>query len=102
MTRPVAIVTGGARGIGLAIAEALADAGFDIVVADLADERRATTLPTHRRAWRRASPIVRCDLADLGGHAGAGRRRARRASAASTAWSTMPASRRRCAATCSS
>ncbi|RUY33918.1 3-ketoacyl-ACP reductase, partial [Mesorhizobium sp. M7A.F.Ca.CA.002.07.1.1] len=30
MTRPAAIVTGGARGIGLACAQALADAGFDI------------------------------------------------------------------------
>ncbi|TIT33486.1 MAG: SDR family NAD(P)-dependent oxidoreductase, partial [Mesorhizobium sp.] len=34
MTRPAAIVTGGARGIGLACAEALADAGFDILVVD--------------------------------------------------------------------
>ncbi|RVA07174.1 SDR family NAD(P)-dependent oxidoreductase, partial [Mesorhizobium sp. M7A.F.Ca.US.001.02.1.1] len=37
MTRPAAIVTGGARGIGLACAQALADAGFDILVADLAE-----------------------------------------------------------------
>ncbi|TIW82372.1 MAG: SDR family NAD(P)-dependent oxidoreductase, partial [Mesorhizobium sp.] len=41
MTRPAAIVTGGARGIGLACAEALADAGFDILVADLADQAPA-------------------------------------------------------------
>lgn len=38
MTRPVAIVTGGRRGIGLACAEALAAAGHDIFVADLAAE----------------------------------------------------------------
>lgn len=38
MTRPVAIVTGGRRGIGLASAEALAAAGHDIFVADLAPE----------------------------------------------------------------
>ncbi|MER9636719.1 SDR family NAD(P)-dependent oxidoreductase, partial [Mesorhizobium sp. M0228] len=38
MSRPAAIVTGGARGIGLACAEALASAGFAIRVADLANE----------------------------------------------------------------
>ncbi|TIM11488.1 MAG: 3-ketoacyl-ACP reductase [Mesorhizobium sp.] len=38
MSRPAAIITGGARGIGLACAEALADAGFDILVVDLAEK----------------------------------------------------------------
>jgi NAD(P)-dependent dehydrogenase (short-subunit alcohol dehydrogenase family) len=32
---PVAIVAGGARGIGLAVATALADASFDVAVVDL-------------------------------------------------------------------
>ena len=36
MTRRIAIVTGANRGIGLAIAEALAASGFDILAADLA------------------------------------------------------------------
>ena len=66
MSRPAAIVTGGARGIGLACAEALAEPGFDIFVADLAENpdnglrsqhhhARCRNLPTiarHRRSFR--------------------------------------------------
>ncbi|TIS54302.1 MAG: 3-ketoacyl-ACP reductase [Mesorhizobium sp.] len=68
MTRPAAIVTGGARGIGLACAEALADAGFDILVADLADG------PTKRliqdiTARDVAFAYHRCDIANLSDHA---------------------------------
>jgi 3-oxoacyl-[acyl-carrier protein] reductase len=37
MSREVAIVTGGARGLGLAYVEGLKDAGFDVVVADLTE-----------------------------------------------------------------
>ncbi|CAN7606269.1 3-ketoacyl-ACP reductase [Mesorhizobium sp. LjNodule214] len=68
MTRPAAIVTGGARGIGLACAEALADAGFDILVADLAEE--ADEGLTANIAARGAKfAYVRCDIADLFAHA---------------------------------
>ena len=67
MTRPVAIVTGGARGIGLACAEALADAGFDILVADLAENAdHGLAANITKRGAKFA--YHRCDIADLDGH----------------------------------
>lgn len=41
MSNPVAMITGAARGIGLACAKALASHGFDIVVADILDSADA-------------------------------------------------------------
>lgn len=38
MSRPVALVTGARRGIGLAVAEALGRAGFDLAITDLQDD----------------------------------------------------------------
>lgn len=68
MSRPAAIVTGGARGIGLASAEALADAGFDILVADLAD-KPADGLARNIAARGAKFAYASCDIADLAGHA---------------------------------
>lgn len=68
MTRPAAIVTGGARGIGLACAEALADAGFDILVADLAD-KAADGLSENITGRGATFAYTSCDIADLAGHA---------------------------------
>lgn len=67
MTRPVAFVTGAARGIGRACAEALAETGFDIYVADLADQpvaglEEAITAHGARFAYGR------CDIADVASH----------------------------------
>jgi NAD(P)-dependent dehydrogenase (short-subunit alcohol dehydrogenase family) len=67
MTRPAAIVTGGLRGIGLACAEALADAGFDLVVADLTAESGDLENAMALRGARLA--YVRFDLGDLSTHA---------------------------------
>ncbi|RUX85598.1 MULTISPECIES: 3-ketoacyl-ACP reductase [unclassified Mesorhizobium] len=67
MTRPAAIVTGGARGIGLACAQALADAGFDILVADLA-ETAADGLARDIAGRGAKFAYVPCDIADLASH----------------------------------
>lgn len=67
MSRPAAIVTGGARGIGLACAEALADAGFDILVADLADNP-AKRLIENITARGAAFAYHPCDIANLSDH----------------------------------
>ncbi|MEW6634812.1 MAG: 3-ketoacyl-ACP reductase [Pseudomonadota bacterium] len=67
MTRPAAIVTGGARGIGLACAEALADAGFDILVADLA-ENPSDGLAEKITECGSKFAYAQCDISDLATH----------------------------------
>ncbi|RUV39748.1 SDR family NAD(P)-dependent oxidoreductase, partial [Mesorhizobium sp. M7A.F.Ca.MR.148.00.0.0] len=62
MTRPAAIVTGGARGIGLACAQALADGGYDILVADLA-ETAADRLATDITKRGAKFAYIQCDIA---------------------------------------
>jgi 3-oxoacyl-[acyl-carrier protein] reductase len=59
----VAIVTGGAQGIGRAIAEALAEDGADIAVADLDLERSHDTVATVQKLGRRALG-VKVNVAD--------------------------------------
>ena len=63
LTGKVAIVTGSARGIGQAIAHALADRGADVVITDvLEDEARATSAEIIARGRR--SLAIRCDVAN--------------------------------------
>ena len=50
----VAVVTGAAQGIGRAIAEALAEDGADIVVADLDPGRSQETVAAIQKRGRRA------------------------------------------------
>jgi NAD(P)-dependent dehydrogenase (short-subunit alcohol dehydrogenase family) len=62
--RPVALVTGARRGIGAAIALALARTGFDIAITDIAedDDARATLAALHEAGAK--ARFVRSDLAD--------------------------------------
>lgn len=68
--RPVAIVTGGSRGIGLGIARALAGQGFDIAITGISEANAATDamLADLTSAGARAI-YLKGDLADLAGHA---------------------------------
>ncbi|HEV7249172.1 MAG TPA: 3-ketoacyl-ACP reductase [Shinella sp.] len=65
--RPVAIVTGGRRGIGLGIAKALAAQGFDIAITGIGDSDAATDAMLAEFDSR--AIYLKADLADLSGHA---------------------------------
>ena len=68
--RPVAIVTGGRRGIGLGIAKALATEGFDIAITGIGDSDAATDIMLAEFATAGSRAIyLKADLADLSGHA---------------------------------
>ena len=68
--RPVAIVTGGRRGIGLGIAKALAAEGFDIAITGIGDSDAATDAMLADFAAIGARAIyLKGDLADLSSHA---------------------------------
>src|SRR5689334_13486414 len=56
-----ALVTGAARGLGAGIAEAMARAGADVMVADLLEKEGSATVDTLREAGARAS-FVKLDV----------------------------------------
>ena len=65
--RPVALVTGARRGIGRAIAEALAGQGFDLAITDVAEEADAALAAL--RELGAGALFLRTDVGDLAGHA---------------------------------
>ncbi len=68
-SRPVALITGARRGIGAAIALALARTDFDVAITDIAedDDTRATLAALHEAGAK--ARFVRSDLADTADHA---------------------------------
>jgi 3-oxoacyl-[acyl-carrier protein] reductase len=60
----VAVVTGGAQGIGRAIAEALAGQGANVVVADLQEEKAEATAKDLTASTGQRAIAVKVDVAD--------------------------------------
>lgn len=67
-TRPVAIVTGGRRGIGLGVAKALAAGGFDITVTGVGDPMPSDPALAGLQALGAEVLYLKADLADLASH----------------------------------
>ena len=65
--RPVALVTGGQRGIGLAVAGRLAEAGFRLIVTGLARDDGGACEVLRRRGGGQVT-YLHGDIADLGVH----------------------------------
>jgi len=66
--RPLAIVTGGRRGIGLAIANALARGGFDIALTGLEERLADDPVLAELRTLGADADYFQADLADVAGH----------------------------------
>ena len=63
-----ALVTGGRRGIGKAIALALAESGFNVAVADVVNSDELSTVADDIRARGRASAAIVADIGDIRAH----------------------------------
>lgn len=68
--RRAALVTGAKRGIGRAIALALAEAGYDLVVNDLHSDAAATATLAAIEATGAKARFISADIGDIASHAG--------------------------------
>ncbi|NTS31123.1 3-ketoacyl-ACP reductase [Phyllobacterium sp. BT25] len=67
--KPVALVTGARRGIGLGIARALAGKGFDLAITDIANDETAEAAVATLAGLGAKVSFHTADIADLAGHA---------------------------------
>lgn len=67
--RGLAVVTGGRRGIGRAICQALAIAGFDVAVVDVIDDENARETVDLVRSFGRQADFYRHDISNTSAHA---------------------------------
>jgi len=68
MTRPVALVTGASRGIGLAIAEHLAESGFDLALTSIGWAPDKPAIEMKLKQTGAAVQFHQSDIGDLGTH----------------------------------
>ncbi len=66
--RPIAIVTGGRRGIGLGIARALAAAGFDVAITGIGDAEGVDPVVADIEALGARAVFLQADLAEISSH----------------------------------
>ena len=82
----VALITGGARGIGLGIAQCLAREGLDLAICGMREEAAAAESLATLRGLGAEVLYVQADVGDSAGPAAAHRGRPSSTSAACTCW----------------
>ena len=66
--KPVALVTGARRGIGLGIAKALASKGFDLAITDIVDDAASQSAIKALEKLGAKAVFIQSDIADLSSH----------------------------------
>ncbi|WP_271895239.1 3-ketoacyl-ACP reductase [Candidatus Phyllobacterium onerii] len=66
--KPVALVTGARRGIGLGIAKALASKGFDLAITDIVDDAASQSAVKALQKLGANTVFIQSDIADLSSH----------------------------------
>ena len=67
--RPVALITGGRKGIGLGIAKALAGSGYDIAITGVGEEASADDVLKPLEFFGGTAIYLQADVSDVAGHA---------------------------------